>query len=106
MPRDLSMACSMPFAAHSSRPPAKAPPSRGLQAVLCRQRIFVRMFQPGQTVRVNLAGMEVQGVHLLAVVLDAVATIVRQTAAAPPRCLVRLLFSLRGVDEGEVPADR
>ncbi len=100
------MACSMPFAAHSSRPPAKALPSRGLQAVLCRQRIFVRMFQPGQTVRVNLAGMEVQGVHFHAAVTDAVGTIVRQTSTDPPRFLVRLLFSFRGVNEVEVPVDR
>ena len=64
------------------------------------------MFQNGQTVRVNLAGMQVQGVTFHAAVTDAVGTIVRQTSADPPTFLVRLLFSFRGVSEVEVPADR
>lgn len=64
------------------------------------------MLQPGQSVRVNLAGMQVQGVTFHAAVTDAVATIVRQTAENPPTFLVKLLFSFRGVSEVEVPADR
>ncbi|MDE3137302.1 MAG: hypothetical protein KGL59_12055 [Acidobacteriota bacterium] len=64
------------------------------------------MFQSGQTVRVNLAGMQVQGVTFHAAVTDAVATIVRQTSEDPPMYLVRLLFSFRGVSQVEVPADR
>jgi hypothetical protein len=64
------------------------------------------MFQSGQTVRVNLAGMQVQGVTFHAAVTDAVGTIVRQTSEDPPMYLVRLLFSFRGVSQVEVPADR
>ncbi len=64
------------------------------------------MFQNGQTVRVNLAGMQVQGVTFHAAVTDAVGTIVRQTSTDPPMFLVRLLFSFRGVSEVEVTSDR
>ena len=64
------------------------------------------MFQAGQTVRVNLAGMQVQGVTFHAAVTDAVGTVVRQTSENPPTFLVRLLFSFRGVNEVEVPAER
>ena len=64
------------------------------------------MFQSGQTVRVNLAGMQVQGVTFHAAVTDAVGTIVRQTSEDPPQYLVRLLFSFRGVSQVEVSADR
>jgi hypothetical protein len=64
------------------------------------------VFQPGQTVRVNLAGLRVKNVTFQAAVTDAVGTVVRQTKENPPMYLVRLLFSFRGVDEVEVPADR
>jgi hypothetical protein len=64
------------------------------------------MFQPGQTVRVNLAGMQVQGVLFHAAVTDAVAQVVRQTREQPPMFLVKLLFSFKGVSEVEVPEDR
>lgn len=64
------------------------------------------MLQPGQSVRVNLAGMKVGNVVFHAAVTDAVGTIVRQTSDDPPKYLVKLLFSFRGVDEVEVPADR
>ncbi len=64
------------------------------------------MFQSGQTVRVNLAGIQAQGVTFHAAVTDAIGTIVRQTSADPPTFLVRLLFSFRGVNEVEVTADR
>ena len=64
------------------------------------------MFQPGQNVRLNLAGMEVQGVMFHAAVSAAAGTIIRQTSEDPPRYLVKLVFSFRGVSELEVPADR
>lgn len=64
------------------------------------------MFQPGQNVRVNLAGMQVGSVTFQAAVTAAVGTIIRQTSENPPTYLVKLLFSFRGVDEVEVPADR
>ena len=76
------------------------------------------MFKPGQMVRVNLAGMQVQGVLFHAAVTDAVGHIVRQTAGVgctcspqetdgkPPMFLVKLLFSFKGVSEVDVPADR
>jgi hypothetical protein len=64
------------------------------------------VFRPGQTVRVNLAGLRVGKVTFQAAVTDAVGNIVRQTVADPPAYLVRLLFSFRGVDEVEVSAER
>jgi hypothetical protein len=64
------------------------------------------MFQPGQLVRVNLAGMQVEGVLFHAAVTDAVGNIVKQTSEDPLKFLVRLLFSFKGVNEVEVPADR
>jgi hypothetical protein len=63
-------------------------------------------FQPGQTVCVNLAGMQVQGVLFHAAVTDAVGQVIRQTSEQPPKFLVKLLFSFKGVNEVEVPADR
>jgi len=63
-------------------------------------------FQPGQTVRVNLAGMQVQGVLFHAAVTDAVGQVIRLTSEQPPKFLVKLLFSFKGVNEVEVPADR
>lgn len=63
-------------------------------------------FQPGQMVRVNLAGMQVEGVLFHAAVTDAVGHIVRQTSEQPPRFLVKLLFSFKGVSEVDVPAGR
>ena len=64
------------------------------------------MFKQGQMVRVNLAGMQVQGVLFHAAVTDAVGHIVRQTKEEPPTFLVKLLFSFKGVSEVEVPAER
>jgi len=57
-------------------------------------------------VRVNLAGLRVKNVTFQAAVTDAVGHVVRQTSQDPPVYLVRLLFSFRGVDEVEVPAER
>ena len=62
--------------------------------------------QPGQLVRVNLAGLSAEGVTFQAAVTDAVAHIVKQTSEQPPKYLVELLFSFRGVSQVEVPADR
>jgi hypothetical protein len=64
------------------------------------------MFQAGQLVRVNLAGSQAEGVMFQVAVTDAVGHIVRQTSEQPPKYLVKLLFSFRGVSEVEVPADR
>jgi hypothetical protein len=63
-------------------------------------------FQPGQMIRVNLAGIQVGTVLFHAAVTDAVGNIVKQTSPEPEKYLVRLLFSFRGVSEVEVPADR
>jgi len=64
------------------------------------------MLEPGQLVRVNLAGLEAGGVTFQAAVTDAVGHIVKQTSQEPPKYLVKLLFSFRGVSEVEVPAER
>jgi hypothetical protein len=72
-------------------------------------RIHLKMqitFTPGQLVRVNLAGMQVEGVMFQAAVTDAVGNIIKQTSVDPPKYLVRLLFSFRGISEVEVPTDR
>jgi hypothetical protein len=63
-------------------------------------------FKPGQLVRVNLAVMQVETVTFHAAVTDAVGNVVKQTSEDPPKYLVRLLFSFRGINEVEVPADR
>ena len=62
--------------------------------------------QPGQSVRVNLAGLQAGGVLFHAAVTAAVGNIVRQTSETPPKYLIKLLFSFRGVNEVEVPEDR
>ena len=63
-------------------------------------------FKPGQLVRVDLSGMQVEGVMFQAAVTDAVGNIIKQTSEDPPKYRVRLLFSFRGIREVEVPADR
>jgi hypothetical protein len=63
-------------------------------------------FKPGQLVRVNLAGMQVEQVTFHAAVTDAIGKIVKQTSMDPPKYLVRLLFSFRGINEVEVSVDR
>ncbi len=65
-----------------------------------------KMLKPGQLVRVNLSGMQVQGVLFHAAVTDAVGNIVKQTSEEPPKYLVKLLFSFKGVNEVEVPSER
>lgn len=64
------------------------------------------MFESGQLVCVNLAGLQAEGVMFQAAVTDAVAHILKQTSEQPPKYLVKLLFSFRGVTEVEVPAER
>jgi hypothetical protein len=64
------------------------------------------VFQSGQLVGLNLAGFQAEGVMFQAAVTDAIGHIVKQTSEQPPKYLVRLLFSFRGVSEVEVPADR
>jgi hypothetical protein len=66
----------------------------------------VASLQPGQAVRVNLAGLQSGGVLFHAAVTAAVGHILRQTSENPPTYLVKLLFSFRGVSEVDVPEDR
>jgi hypothetical protein len=67
---------------------------------------FVSAFQPGQSVRVNLEGMQVGNVLFHAAVNAAVGHVLRQTSQEPPKYLIKLLFSYRGVSEVEVTEDR
>jgi hypothetical protein len=76
-----------------------------LPTAILKTRI-VGMLHPGQQVRANLAGIQVGSVLFHAAVTDAVGTIVRRVSEDPPKYLVKLLFSFRGVDEVEVPEDR
>ena len=62
--------------------------------------------QPGLAVRVNLSGLQAGGVLFHAAVSAAVGHILRQTSDNPPKYLIKLLFSFRGVTEVEVPEDR
>lgn len=62
--------------------------------------------QPGQAVRVNLAGLQAGDVLFHAAVTAAVGHVVRKTSENPAKYLVKLLFSFRGVTEVEVPEDR
>ena len=64
------------------------------------------MLQPGQRVRVNLSGLQVGAVTFHAAVTDAVGTVVKQTSEDPPKYLIKLLFTFRGVSEVEVTAER
>jgi hypothetical protein len=64
------------------------------------------LFQPGQSVRVNLEGIQVGSVRFHAAVNAAVGHIVRQTSEVPPKYLIKLLFSFRGISEVEVTEDR
>jgi hypothetical protein len=66
----------------------------------------VASFQPGQAVRVNLEGIQVDKVLFHAAVNAAAGHILRQTSESPPKYLIKLLFSFRGVTEVEVTEDR
>jgi hypothetical protein len=90
-------------------PDGPSPPNRKRLAFDLSQRHDLCagvMFQSGQLVRVNLAGLQAEGVMFQAAVTDAVGHIVKQTSEQPPIYLVKLLFSFRGVTDVEVPADR
>jgi hypothetical protein len=63
-------------------------------------------FAEGQAVRANLSGLQVNDVLFHAAVTAAIGHIVRQTSQNPPKYLVKLLFSFRGVTEVEVTEDR
>jgi hypothetical protein len=78
----------------------------GLYLEPAKEEVMSATFQPGQLVRVNLAGLDAGGVSFQAAVTDAVAHILKQTSDQPPKYLVELLFSFRGVSQVEVPADR
>lgn len=62
--------------------------------------------EPGQQVRCNLAGMMVESVSFAQAVTDAVGTVIKQTSTHPPKYLVQLLFSFKGINRVEVPEDR
>ncbi|MBI2469061.1 MAG: hypothetical protein HYV62_14810 [Candidatus Rokubacteria bacterium] len=64
------------------------------------------MPQPGQRVKVDLSNLTIQGVQFSENVREALGTVVQQTSADPPRYLVELLFSFKGVKRVEVPEDR
>lgn len=64
------------------------------------------MFEPGQRVKANLAGMMVGSVTFHAAVSDAIGTIVKQTSPDPPKYLIELVFSFKGINEVEVPEER
>lgn len=64
------------------------------------------MLAPGQRVKVNLAGLTIQGVRFSQNVQEAPGTIVEQTGADPPTYRVELLFSFKGVKRVDVPEDR
>ena len=64
------------------------------------------LFQPNQRVRLNLAGLTVEGVTFHAAVTDALGTIIRCSSETPPAYLVELLFSFKGLKEIEVPETR
>ena len=64
------------------------------------------MLEPGQRVRLNLAGLMIQGVGFGQAVTDALGTVIRQTSTDPPAYLVQLLFAFKGVTQVEVPEAR
>ncbi len=63
-------------------------------------------FTSNQRVRLNLAGLMIEGVTFHAAVTDALATVIRRTSEDPPVYLVELLFSFKGLKQIEVPEER
>jgi hypothetical protein len=63
-------------------------------------------FEPNQRVRLNLAGLTVQGVTFHAAVTDALGTILGKSSDNPAVYRVELLFSFKGLKEIEVPQER
>src|SRR3989442_6312034 len=62
-------------------------------------------FKPGEMGRVNLSRMQGQGVVFHAALTDAGGNIVKQTSGKPPKFLVKLLVSFKGVNTVEVTAE-
>jgi len=63
-------------------------------------------FQPNQRVRLNLAGLNIEGVLFHAAVTDAVGTIIRKSSEEPPAYRVELLFSFKVLKEVDFPEQR
>lgn len=63
-------------------------------------------FAPKQRVRVNLAGLMIQGVTFHSAVTDALGTVMKQTSQDPATYLIDLMFSFKGLKEIEVQEDR
>jgi hypothetical protein len=63
-------------------------------------------YQPNQRVRLNLAGLTVNGVTFHAAVTDALGTIIKESSENPPAYLIELVFSFKGIKEIEVSGDR
>lgn len=63
-------------------------------------------FAINQRVRVNLAGLMIQGVAFHAAVTDAIATVMKKTSDEPSAYMVDLMFSFKGLKQIEVPEDR
>jgi hypothetical protein len=64
------------------------------------------MLKSGQVVRVNLAGLQAEGVLFPGRGHRRRWPHCETNFGQPPKYLVKLLFSFRGVSEVEVPADR
>jgi len=63
-------------------------------------------FAPNQRVRLNLAGLMIQGVTFHAAVTDALATVMKRISDDPPVYMVDLMFSFKGLKQIEVPEER
>jgi len=63
-------------------------------------------FAPNQRVRLNLAGLMIEGVTFHAAVTDALATVMKKTSDDPPAYMVDLMFSFKGLKQIEVPEER
>ncbi len=81
--------------------------SRGLRFAGPHAKLRGEMaFTPNQRVRLNLAGLMIEGVTFHAAVTDALATVIKRTSENPPAYLVELLFSFKGLKQIEVPEER
>ena len=78
----------------------------GLLVLPDPDRVETPVFEPGQRVRANLAGMMVGSVTFHSAVTDAIGTIVKQTSPDPPKYLIELMFSIKGINKVEVPEER
>lgn len=81
--------------------------SYGLRFAAPRAKLRREMaFTPNQRVRLNLAGLMIEGVTFHAAVTDALATIIKRASEDPPAYRVELLFSFKGLKQIEVPEER